>query len=470
MAFVKVIVKDKYTLELVEDAKKGDIIDLQAVATYDSSNILQAIENGTDLAYKTMLEKELENKEREIKSEYLNELNIQKSKIEESYKTQLERLLQNKDKDLEDLRREKDNEIIKLNNSISELKAIEKSLQSNRETELSIKELQVERKFSSNIAELKSQIESITNRSNFEKTNLLTKHELDLKQLEAKLNDEFNKKEETYRDKLNEAEKQIEDLKRSRSSMNIKNIGENLENWCVNEFNQYKIAGFEKAEFVKDNQSVKLEGESKGSKGDFIFTIYDDQGKVLTKAMLDMKSEDPNSVNKKTNEFYLKQLDNNRKKKDCQYAILVSELEEKASNDVPIRKVGDYKDMYIVRPAYMISFLSMIYSLSRKFSALLNKDYSYETEMKESREIIGEFESFKKTYLDDPLKRIKNEVDNILKQNSDIKSACDSIVKANQKIDDSINNLINKLIEQAKEKIERFDIKKIGRKLEKLNG
>ncbi|MBO8414454.1 MAG: DUF2130 domain-containing protein, partial [Firmicutes bacterium] len=232
----------------------------------------------------------------------------------------------------------------------------------------------------------------------------------------------------------------------------------------------YKIAGFEKAEFVKDNQSVKLEGESKGSKGDFIFTIYDDQGKVLTKAMLDMKSEDPNSVNKKTNEFYLKQLDNNRKKKECQYAILVSELEEKASNDVPIRKVGDYKDMYIVRPAYMISFLSMIYSLSRKFSYLLNKDYSYETEMKESKEIISEFESFKKTYLDDPLKRIKNEVDNILKQNSDIKSACDSIVKANQKIDDSINNLINKLIEQAKEKIERFDIKKIGRKLEKLNG
>lgn len=466
MALVKVIVKDKYTLELVEDAKKGDIIDLQAVATYDSSSILQAIENGTDLTYKTMLKKELENKERDIKTEYLNELNNQKSKIEESYKDQLEKLRESKDKDLEDLRREKDNEIIKLNNSISELKAHEKSLESNRETELSIKELQIERKFSSNIAELKSQID----KSNLEKNNLLTQHALDLNQLEMKLNDEFNKKEETYRAKLNEAEKQIEDLKRSRSSMNIKNIGENLENWCVNEFNQYKIAGFEKAEFVKDNQSVKLEGESKGSKGDFIFTIYDDQGKVLTKAMLDMKSEDPNSVNKKTNEFYLKQLDNNRKKKDCQYAILVSELEEKASNDVPIRKVGDYKDMYIVRPAYMISFLSMIYSLSRKFSALLNKDYSYETEMKESKEIIGEFESFKKTYLDDPLKRIKNEVDNILKQNSDIKSACDSIVKANQKIDDSINNLINKLIEQAKEKIERFDIKKIGRKLEKLNG
>ena len=41
MALVKVIVKDKYTLELVEDAKKGDIIDLQAVATYDSKRVFK---------------------------------------------------------------------------------------------------------------------------------------------------------------------------------------------------------------------------------------------------------------------------------------------------------------------------------------------------------------------------------------------------------------------------------------------
>ena len=40
-------------------------------------------------------------------------------------------------------------------------------------------------------------------------------------------------------------------------------------------------------------------------------------------------------------------------------------------NDIPILKVRDYEDMYIVRPAYMIVLLNMITSLTLNFKDLL---------------------------------------------------------------------------------------------------
>ena len=87
----------------------------------------------------------------------------------------------------------------------------------------------------------------------------------------------------------------------------------------------------------KDNKVLQNEDELKGSKADYIFEIYATEDKkeedLLTSVCLEMKDENPDSKVKKTNEDYYKQLDLNRKKKNCKYALLVSNLDLSSSND-----------------------------------------------------------------------------------------------------------------------------------------
>ena len=69
-------------------------------------------------------------------------------------------------------------------------------------------------------------------------------------------------------------------------------------------------------------------------------------------------------------------LDKDRIKKGCEYALLVSELEWNSDNDVPIKKVPEYEKMYVVRPQYFITFLSIVYSFGMKYKDLLvNSNY-----------------------------------------------------------------------------------------------
>ena len=86
-----------------------------------------------------------------------------------------------------------------------------------------------------------------------------------------------------------------------------------------------------------------------------------------------MKNENPESKTKKKNADYYKKLDSDRTKKNCEYALLVSELEMDKFNDAPIVKVTDYPKMYMVRPPYFIAFLSIIESLGKKYKDLLEK-------------------------------------------------------------------------------------------------
>ncbi|NES53476.1 DUF2130 domain-containing protein, partial [Escherichia coli] len=66
--------------------------------------------------------------------------------------------------------------------------------------------------------------------------------------------------------KLNE---QIKKLNREKLTKNVKVLGEELENYCINEFNNVSSYAFRTSVFEKDNTAIKAEGEFKGSKGDF---------------------------------------------------------------------------------------------------------------------------------------------------------------------------------------------------------
>ena len=184
-------------------------------------------------------------------------------------------------------------------------------------------------------------------------------------------------------------------LQRQKASLNVKQTGEDLEAWCNNEVLSYMQNGLFNCTWIKDNKVVKEDDEVKGSKADYIFKIFASEEhldhELLTSICLDMKDENPDSKNKHTNDSYYKKLDENRNKKNCKYALLVSNLEMDKPNILPIFKVREYPDMYVVRPAYLMVFLNMIASLTTRFRDLILAKESEMLELKDKNDLIEEF-------------------------------------------------------------------------------
>ena len=243
-------------------------------------------------------------------------------------------------------------------------------------------------------------------------------------------------------------------------------IGEELEVWCHNEMQSYMQNGFLNCKWDKDNKPIKDEGEATGSKADFIFSIYATEElkeeELLASVCLEMKDENPNSVHRKKNADYLNALHKNRVKKGCKYAILVSNLELDNPNDLPILKVREYEDMYIVRPAYMIVLLNMITSLTTNFKELLLEAHKEELEIKAKVDFLTEFEALKKTYLEKELETLEKNI-------NDVKTKSQTIITAAEAIENLCEKMIAGYIGKIQAKLDTFEVKinKGFRKLEK---
>ena len=265
---------------------------------------------------------------------------------------------------------------------------------------------------------------------------------------------------------IREKEDTINLLQRQKASLNVKQTGEDLESWCNNEMISYMQNGFINCTWQMDNTVIKEFDENKGSKADFIFKVFVDEKHneedLLTSVCLEMKDENPDSVSKKTNADYYKQLDKNRSKKGCKYALLVSNLETEKANDIPIYKVNEYQDMYVVRPAYMMTFLNIITSLTMRFVKIILDDKNETFELKKKNEFFDEFEKVKSTYLDKPLETLTKEIEGIRKNN-------ESIIKAANGIDEICSKISRSYINIIEDKINKFEdaIVKNYRKLEK---
>ncbi|MCI2068809.1 MAG: DUF2130 domain-containing protein [Bacilli bacterium] len=279
-------------------------------------------------------------------------------------------------------------------------------------------------------------------------------------------------KEQLMNEKMNniqaikEKDDEINALRLNKASTGVKTLGEQLETWCNNEYQNYAVTGFENCTWEKDNTLVAFEGEDgKGTKADYIFRVYSSdehtQENELASVCMDMKNENPESKTKKKNADYYKKLDSDRTKKNCEYALLVSELEMDKFNDAPIVKVTDYPKMYMVRPPYFIAFLSIIESLGKKYKDLLEKVNKDKLDFKEAQEIIDEFEQMKSAYLDKPLVAMESQLQDILDSSK-------KIADANQKINDTANKLINQTLENIRTKIARFDINKLAKKIDNI--
>jgi Uncharacterized protein conserved in bacteria len=161
---------------------------------------------------------------------------------------------------------------------------------------------------------------------------------------------------EQYEEKLKTKDEQIEYYKDFKARQSTKMIGESLEQHCQNQFNNIRMAAFPNAYFEKDNDART------GSKGDFIFREAAEDGTEFISIMFEMKNEMDETATKHKNEDFFKELDKDRREKNCEYAVLVSLLE--IDNDFYNNGIVDvsyrYEKMYVIRPQFFIPIISLL--------------------------------------------------------------------------------------------------------------
>lgn len=180
--------------------------------------------------------------------------------------------------------------------------------------------------------------------------------EIDLVETVSKIKDEMILKQREYEQKLKESEMQLEYYKDLKSKMSTKMVGESLEQHCLIEFNKLRATAFKNAYFEKDNDSRT------GSKGDFIYREYDESGLEIISIMFEMKNEMDSTESKHKNESFFKELDKDRREKNCEYAVLVSLLE--SDNELYNTGIVDvsykYEKMYVIRPQFFIPMITLL--------------------------------------------------------------------------------------------------------------
>lgn len=181
--------------------------------------------------------------------------------------------------------------------------------------------------------------------------------QLQTQEVESKIKEKQT--EEKYQVILKEKDELIGFYKDLKSRQSTKMVGETLEQHCMTQFNQIRSSAFPTAYFEKDNDART------GSKGDFIYREEQDGTEFLS-IMFEMKNETDSTSTKHKNEDFLKELDKDRREKNCEYAILVSLLEP--DNELYNNGIVDvsyrYPKMYVIRPQFFIPVISMLRNAS----------------------------------------------------------------------------------------------------------
>lgn len=291
---------------------------------------------------------------------------------------------------------QKDNELAELKQTLAELtSAMElKNIQSKNELNEQLAKKDIE------IAELKSRISSNDKDKQIaigevisEKDEQIKSKELEIAELKKdienkdtekdlavveavkKLEKERDEQKATYDTIIKMKDEQIEQYKDFKLRLSTKMIGESLEQHCETEFNRLRMTTFPTAYFEKDNDARE------GSKGDYIFRELSENGVELLSIMFEMKNEMDSTATKHRNEDFFKKLNDDRNKKNCEYAVLVSMLEPESEyyNSGIVDVSYKYPKMYVIRPQFFITMITVLRN------AALNS-LKYKTELAEYKQ------------------------------------------------------------------------------------
>ena len=393
---------------------------------------------------------EIESREKQHKNELDRAVELAEAKVREEFNKEISK---------------KDLELTEMKSSLDSIKdSVTNSVKSNYEKVLNEKVLEIENlKSKIEIQESKSElaIQKAISMKDKEITDL--NNELLVKRKEYELKE--NELKVSYEVKLKDKDEEIAYYKDFKARQSTKMIGESLEQHCSVSFNRLRPL-FKNAYFEKDNDA------SNGSKGDFIFRDYDDEGNEIVSIMFEMKNEADATAKKHKNEDFFKELDKDRKEKKCEYAVLVSMLEgdNEYYNDGIVDVSHLYDKMYVIRPQFFIPLITLIRNLANK-----SLEYRKELELIKNENIdITHFEDninlFKENFgrnyrlaserFKKAIEEIDKTIEHLQKTKEHLLKTDDNLRLANNKAEDLTikklthnNKTMQKMFEELKDKV-----------------
>ena len=337
----------------------------------------------------------------ELHERHKAEQELATAKTEQSFQKQLsskELELSNKDAEISRLKSSAESELAKVKGEkdaeIARLKSQLENIEAQKKSELTLALAEKDK----TIAQLNSTIEQSDNKMQLavmeerskaqqavqQKENEITqlRTSVELEKREAQIHEAALVKR--HEDELRMKQEQVDYYKDLKTKMSTKMVGETLEQHCSIEFEQYIRPMMPNAYFDKDNDA------SDGTKGDFIFRDSED-GTEYISIMFEMKNEMDTTATKHKNDDFLKKLDEDRKKKGCEFAVLVSLLE--AENDLYnngiVNKSHLYPKMYVIRPQFFVPFINLLVQASKK-----SLEYKKQLILAQSKEVdVTNFEA-----------------------------------------------------------------------------
>jgi hypothetical protein len=342
--------------------------------------------------------------------------------IEKTYKAQYEL-------DANKMKTAQDNLINELNSQIKLLK--EKLSSSNKDVEIAVTKAVETLKGDLNakeleLAHMKSQLDSLMKDSNISAQKLKEQYEF---QLKAK-------------------DEEIKHWKEFRIGDSTKDIGESLEQYCHDKFDEIRAIAYPNAYFEKDNEVIG------GTKGDFVFRDYSDEDSEheTVSIMFEMKNQKEDGDTK--NESHLKKLDSDRQKKKCEYAVLVSTLEPESNlyNAGIVDVSHKYPKMFVVRPQFFLTIIGLIKNMAKTRFEYKKQVIQYQRENID----ITNFENAVRVVA----QKISDDYENAGKQYDKVEKMCDDMIK---KLTDlkEVFRLGKKWIGTAQNQLPELEIRKL---------
>ncbi len=254
----------------------------------------------------------------------------------------------------------------------------------------------------------------------------------------------------TYEEKLKFKDEEIERYKDFKLRQSTKMVGESLEQHCEIEFNKLRATGFQNAYFEKDNDART------GSKGDYIYREADEDGTEFISIMFEMKNEMDATATKKKNEDFFKELDKDRREKNCEYAVLVSMLESESElyNTGIVDVSYRYPKMYVIRPQFFIPIITLLRNAAQN-----SLQYRKELSVIKTQNIdISNFENDLNEFKDKFSRNYRIASEKFKKAIDEIDKTIDHLQKTKDALLSSENNL-----RLANNKAEDLSIKRLTR-------
>ena len=304
-----------------------------------------------------------------------------------------------KSNELNELKNKASNKINLLNNEVIKLKG------------------DIERQSIISNLSLKNKVSEAVNNLEKEKNSLINSIE------KMKLEQSINEKaiEEKFKNKINERDLTIQELRDMKSKLSTKMVGETLELHCENQFNLNRSTSFKNSYFEKDNDA------SSGSKGDYIFREIDDNKIEIVSIMFEMKNESEGGYNKRKNEDFFRELDKDRTQKSCEYAVLVSLLEPESElyNSGIVDVSYKYPKMFVIRPQFFLPIISLLRNASletikykTQIDLMKRENYditNFESTLDQFKNAVGKNVSLAKDRFNDAILEIDKSINHLQK-------------------------------------------------------